>query len=97
MTATTITGDQVRTALRVLDLVPEQVVSVVITCDEVTVKTRAADVTRAIVPDDVLIWTCPLCWISAVGATAPAGWLIVEPFTRVAACAVCRPMFGTPA
>lgn len=35
-------------------------------------------------------WTCPVCWISVEARTAPPRWLVVEPFTRVAACAVCR-------
>lgn len=42
-------------------------------------------------------WQCPLCFTTRVQRTAPVGWLIVEPFTRVAACAVCRPhvVFGS--
>lgn len=35
-------------------------------------------------------WTCPVCWVSVDSRTPPPRWLIVEPFTRVAACVVCR-------
>lgn len=42
-------------------------------------------------------WQCPQCFVACVQRDAPHGWIIVEPFTRVAACAVCRPMtvFGS--
>lgn len=89
----TISPEQLRAALHALGLVPEQVVSVVITCAEVTVKTRAADVTMQIAVSSTRLWTCPVCWRSYRGTEAPAGWLVVEPFTRVAACAGCRPHF----
>lgn len=36
------------------------------------------------------LWTCPICWTSQTSRVAPDGWLVVEPFTRVAACATCR-------
>lgn len=35
-------------------------------------------------------WQCPHCFVTRIQQHAPEGWLIVEPFTRVAACSVCR-------
>jgi len=40
-------------------------------------------------------WQCPVCFVAVVRRTPPTRWLIVEPFTRVAACAVCRPEIQT--
>ena len=31
-------------------------------------------------------WQCPICFTVRIQTAAPAGWWIVEPFTRVAAC-----------
>lgn len=36
------------------------------------------------------LFTCPICWRSMESARPPVGWLVVEPFTRVAACSTCR-------
>lgn len=38
-------------------------------------------------------WTCPLCWRHEDAYTPPLGWLVVEPFARVAACDRCRDRF----
>lgn len=38
-------------------------------------------------------WTCPLCSAFEHSATPPTGWVIVTPFTRVAACNRCAPHF----
>lgn len=38
-------------------------------------------------------WTCPLCWRFRDAFHAPLGWLVVEPFARVAACAACASRF----
>lgn len=32
---------------------------------------------------------CPICWQSVVQYDAPEGWLVCQPFARVAACASC--------
>ena len=37
-------------------------------------------------------WACPLCGVVVYAEHAPAGWVVVEPFTRVAACGPCRPL-----
>lgn len=39
------------------------------------------------------VWQCPMCGIKSLGPR-PDGWLIVEPFTRVAACTTCRPQIA---
>lgn len=41
---------------------------------------------------DRVRWSCPLCQTSLFGPERPKGWLIVTPFTRVAACDKCRPV-----
>lgn len=43
---------------------------------------------------DLRRWQCPLCWTAVVRRNAPEGWLICEPFTRVAACKKCRPLIA---
>lgn len=40
------------------------------------------------------IWTCPLCGRVELAEHAPANWLVVEPFTRVAACHRCAEVFA---
>lgn len=37
------------------------------------------------------LWTCPVCFDKAIGYDIPPGWLIVQPFTRVVCCDLCRP------
>lgn len=41
--------------------------------------------------DDRRRWSCPICGVIVYAKHAPAGWLVVEPFTRVAACSWCAP------
>lgn len=41
-------------------------------------------------------WSCPLCGEVLYSEHAPRGWLVVEPFTRVAACSLCRGHITAP-
>ena len=41
-----------------------------------------------------LRWACPLCGTVVYAVDAPTGWRVVEPFTRVAACSTCLPLFS---
>lgn len=52
---------------------------------------HAAAVTTGHGVKQVRRYQCPLCMVAVDQREHPKGWLIVEPFTRVAACAVCRP------
>lgn len=38
-------------------------------------------------------WTCPLCGAYEHSDGEPDGWIIVRPFTRVASCRNCAPLF----
>lgn len=40
---------------------------------------------------ELRVWTCPICFDRSIGVGKPPGWLIVEPFTRVVCCDLCRP------